>query len=94
MIQGETVAAVKRAATMKTGGGTVLERVEALCSTLEDHFNTHPQSEAKFRAADGSYTPGNWDAISEALVDGITPDAFKNSVLTGLAGSYRLAPIP
>lgn len=76
----EMVTAVKKAATMRTSGGSALERVETLCSILEGHFFTHPERKSKFRATDSEGLPGSTAFISEALVAGITPLAYKDSV--------------
>lgn len=79
---------VRRAAMMKSSGGTMLDQVEAVRVLLEDYFFNNPHAGARLRAHDGSCPAGPAVLVSECLVAGVTPPAFKQQMedYRGVAG--------
>lgn len=43
----------------------MLDRLEAVCYSLEDHLFINPQAEARFGPQDGSYVFGRVDSVSQ-----------------------------
>lgn len=70
------------------------DKVGDVCAALEDHFWTYPDAEVGIGPQDGAYTPGPVVMMSEALVAGIAPKAFKKHVEIDAhaAGDSKQAP--
>lgn len=68
---------VRRAAKMKSSGGSALDREKSICHTLEDYFFNNPHAEVGFRSQDEKYLSGPVVLVSESLVAGIAPPAVK-----------------
>ena len=87
-------AAVAKAVAMDTRGKTLLERVEPILSNLEKCFANNPNVETVCRGSNGKRHPGPAEIITNALVEGLAPETFRQDVKVELqhAGNCKADP--
>ena len=70
------------------------ESVEPMLSNLEKFFATNPNFETVYRGSDGKHHPGPAEIITKALVEGLTPEKFRQDVKVKLqhAGNWKTDP--
>ena len=79
---------------MDTRGKTLLERVEPILSNLEKFFANNPNFETVYRDSDGKYHPGPAEIITNALVEELAPETFRQDLKVKLhhAGDWKADP--